>query len=103
MHSASVPEPIWGYTDVLHPGLDTGEITKEELPREFLAGAQKVRNSLRGFSLLRMKNLFQFSFASVHRSVVLVVKNLPSKRRHWLNMSRNDLVKIFKFLLSQKQ
>jgi len=79
MHSSSIPESVRGHTDVLYPGLDTGKIPQEELPRELLACAQKVRNSLWGFLFLHMKNFFQLGFDSVHCSVVLVVKNFPSK------------------------
>ena len=79
MQSASVAEPIRGYTDILHPGLDTGEIPKEKLPRELLGRAQKVRDSLRGFSFLCVKALFQFRFIAVHCSVVLVIENFSSK------------------------
>lgn len=79
MHSSSIPESVRGHTDVLYPGLDTGKIPQEELPWEFLACAQKVRDSLWCFLFLHMKNLFQLRFNSVHRSVVLVVKNFASK------------------------
>ena len=101
MNSSSISESVRGYTDVLYTGLNTGKIPQEELPREFLGCAQKVRDSLWSLSFLRKKNLFQFGLDSVHCSVVFVVENLSGKRRHRLNMPRDDLVKVFKFLTSQ--
>jgi len=101
MNSSSIPESVWGHTEVLYPGLDTGKIPQEELPWELLTCAQKVRDSLWGFLFLYKKKLFQLGLGSVHRSVVFVVQNFPSKGGHRLNMSRNDFIEIFKFLQSQ--
>lgn len=101
MNSSSIPESVWGHTDVLYPGLNTRKIPQEELPWELLTCAQKVRDSLWGFLFLHKKKLFQLGLGSVHHSVVFVVQNFPSKGSHRLNMSRNDFIEIFKFLQSQ--
>lgn len=73
VHSSSIPEAIWGHTDVLYPGLDAGEVPQKELPREFLACTHEVWDSLWRFLFLHMKYLFQLRSDSVHGSVVLVV------------------------------
>ena len=79
VNSSSVPETVGGDTDILYPWLNTRKIPQEELPRELLGCTHKVGDPLWSLPFLHLQNFFQFCLYSVHRSVVLVIKNLSRK------------------------